>query len=147
MMGPVKLAGAVVLAGLVLVAGTARGEDVVAPSFKNSKDKDTKDFVTRVGTVIVKAARSRPQEIELDRYEYNKTNPGRRELVIRMTYTGKVSKLLKKKKYTATIKVKIDSSDNDSWEVLSIDYKDDNSLSLLSPSEKKVRKLIPQFNR
>jgi hypothetical protein len=138
-----------VLAGLLglalLACGSARAEDVVAPSFKTSTDKETKEFVAKVGTVIVKAARKVPEEIALDRYEYSKPKAGRHELLIKMNFTSKAAKLLKKK-YTATIKIKIDSADRDSWEVLSIDYKDD-SISLLKPNEAKIRKLVAEFNR
>ncbi len=140
-----------IVAGLgvltLLACVTARAEEVAPPSFKTSKDKETKEFVSKVGTVIVKAARKLTEDVEIDRYEYTKPRPGRHELLIKMTYVGKLSKLVKKKKFTATIKIKIDSSDRDSWEVLSIDYKDDNTVSLLAPNEKKIRALIPQFNR
>jgi hypothetical protein len=138
------LAALTCLAGLA-VSTTARADDAV-PSFKTSTDRETREFVTRVGTAIVKAARSRPEKIELDRYEYSKPKTGRRELLIKMTYTGPVSKRLGKK-YTTTIKVKIDAADRDKWEVLDIEYKDSNRFSLLSPSEKKIRALIPKFNR
>jgi len=133
------------LAGLA-VSSTARAEDIVAPSFKTSTDKETKEFVTKVGTAIVKAARSRPERIELDRYEYSKPKTGRHELLIKMTYTGYFVKRVGKK-YTATIKVKIDSADRDRWEVLGIEYTDSNKVSLRSPNAKKIRTLIPKFNR
>jgi hypothetical protein len=77
----------------------------------------------------VKAARKLPEDIESDRYEYNKPKAGRLELVIKMTYAGKYSgRFFKKKRFTATIKGKIDSLDRDSWEVLDVEYKDDNKI-------------------
>jgi hypothetical protein len=63
-----------------------------------------------------------------------------------MTYTGFFSKKLKKK-HAATIKMKIDTTDRDAWEVLTIEYKDSNSVSLRKPNETKVQKLIPRFNQ
>jgi hypothetical protein len=134
-----------VLVGLALLSSPARAADDL-PSFKTSKDRETKEFVTKVGTAIIKAARARPEAIELEKYEYTKPKTGRHELFIRMSYTGKISRLLRKKKFTATIKIKIDSTDKE-WEVLTIDYKDSNNTSLLSPNEKKIRKLIAEFNR
>ena len=124
----------------------ARADAIVVPSFKSSSDKETKDFVARVGKAIVQAARARPEEVELDRYEYNKPAPGRHELLMKVNYTGFLGKRLKKK-YTATITVRIDSSDRERWEVLKIDYKDNNTLSLRKPNETRIQKLIPRFNK
>jgi len=137
-----------VLLGLAALAASAsaRAANDPVPSFKTSTDKETKEFVTKVGTAIVKAARSKPKDIEIDRYEYTRPKAGRRQLLIKMTYFGSISRPFKKKPFTATITLKIDSEDRNRWEVLDIEYKDDNKVSLASPSAAKVRKLIPQFN-
>src|SRR5690349_7867229 len=98
-------------------SGADAADDV--PSFRTSKDRETKAFVTRVGTAVVKAARYKPVEIELEKFEYTQPATGRHELFIRMSYTGAISKkVLKKKKFLATIKLRIDTSDKDAWEVL-----------------------------
>ena len=140
------------LACLALLAGNSSraADDVDIPSFKTTKDKDTKAFVTRVGTAIVKAARSRPIDIEMKNYEYKSPKTGRKELRIKMAYTGTASKKLKKDPFIANMVVKIDSSDADKWEVLDIEYEDNNnSLGKLTakPNEKKINALKKQFNR
>jgi hypothetical protein len=142
-----KLGLLAALACLAALAGqSARAADDDVPSFRKRGDneKEQKAFVTRVGTAIVKAARTKPQKIELEKYELGnpRDRKGRTNLKIKMNYSG----LITKKKYTADILIKIDSSDKDAWEVLSIDYKDSNN-SPLGPSEKKIRALIPKLNR
>jgi len=149
MKAPAKLCLFAVLIGLIALAdrAAARADAIVVPSFKTSTDKETKEFVTKVGTAIVKAARSKPRDIEIDRYEYTRPRAGRRQLLIKMTYMGALTGRFKKKPYTATITVKIDSENRSRWEVLDIEYKDDNKVSLASPNAAKIRKLIPQFNK
>ncbi len=137
-----KLALFASVACLVLVAGTpARAADEEVPSFQKRGDNE-KQFVTQVGTAIVKAARSKPQKIEMEKYEFTEPRKGRTDLKIKMIYFG----LITKKKYTADITVQIDSSDKEKWEVLNIKYKDSNTTSLVGPSEKNIQKLIPRFN-
>src|SRR5262245_48091220 len=109
---PMKPVLIVALACALLASTTAlAGDDV--PSFKKRGDVEKK-FVAKVGTAIVKAARFKPQKVELDTYEYKHNMPkaGRTELTIKMIYYG----LATKKKYLADIKVLIDSSDKNSWE-------------------------------
>jgi hypothetical protein len=140
------------VACLALLASTPvlAADDDDVPAFKTTKDKDNKAFVTKVGTAIIKAARKAPIDIELKKYEYKSPKTGRKELHINMTYTGTLSKKLKKEPFNAEMVVKLDTSDADKWEVLDIDYKDDNkTLGKLTakPNEKKIIALKKQFNR
>jgi hypothetical protein len=69
------------LAGLALLAGApaARAaDDDEVPSFKKRGDMEKK-FVEKVGTAIVKAART-ATKIELDKYEITDPKKDRKEL-------------------------------------------------------------------
>jgi len=136
--------GALSCALLCVLAGgqAARADDDDIPSFKKGKDRETKEFVAKVGTAIVKVARIKPQNMEVDKYEYTKPKAGRTELKLKMVYHGLVSK----KKYLADIVVIIDSSDAGKWEVLNITYKDNNP-SPAKPNATKIQELIPKFNK
>lgn len=130
--------------GLLVLPGTCvRGEDSGGiPSFPGTTNRDSKEFVTRVGTSILKAARTRPVKIALEKYAYTTPRVGRHELSIRMRWAG----ALTRKKFTADIKVLIDSTDRVRWEVLNIDYKDSNP-SPIPHSTRKVQELIRVLNR
>jgi hypothetical protein len=133
------LAGAALLAGLSLCGTRTVGAADDAISFKKRGDEE-KRFVTAVGTAIVKAAHKTAKSIELVKYEYTKPKANRTELVLKMEYHGAASG----KRYVADIAVKIDSSNKDAWEVLNIDYADNNSVP---HSEKKIQELIKQMNK
>jgi len=141
------------LACLTVLAGndlTRAADSTDVPSFRSTKDKDSKVFVKKVGTAIIKAARASPIDIELKKYEYKpvKGKKGRKQLLITMNYTGTFSKkVLKKPPFVSDIVVDLDTSDEDKWEVLDIKYKDDNKVSKVGYSEKKVMALKKQFNR
>lgn len=130
-----------VLTAAICVASAVADEEGV-PSFKNNRNRETKEFVTRVGTAIIKAARSKPQKIELEKYEYTAPKENRTELHLKMVYYGALTKV----KYNVEIIVLIDKSEPTRWEVLNIRYKDSNK-SPLSYSEKKIQELIPKLNR
>ena len=141
-LGPCALSCALLC---VLVGGQAAradDDDPPVPSFKSDKGRETKEFVTKVGTVVVKAARSKPTKIELEKYEYTKVKAGRTELKLKMVYHG----LVTKKKYTSDIVVVLDSSDANKWEVLNIKYTDNNP-NVLKANIKGVQELIPKFNK
>lgn len=137
-----RLVAAALSTFLLLGLTPARADEDGAPSFRTTGKRETKEFVSRVGTAIVKSARSAAQKIEMDKYEYTSPRAGRTELNLTMQYFGVVTKL----KYTADITVVIDSSDKDRWEVLNIRYKDSNK-SLVGYSEKKLQALIKTLNR
>jgi hypothetical protein len=133
--------GAMLLAGLSLgLVGTpARAADDNI-SFKKRGNAE-KEFVARVGEAIVKAAHKTAKKISLVKYEYTKPKANRTELAIKMEYHGAVTG----KRYVADIVVKIDSTDKDSWEVLNIDYTDNNAG--VKHNEQKVQDLIKQMNK
>jgi len=67
-----------------------------------------------------------------------------------MSYTGALSKRLKRAPFTSDIVVKLDTSDTDKWEVLDIEYEDNNNSAgklTAKPNMKKVQALKTQFNR
>jgi len=133
------------LAGLMLLTANATraDEEDGIPSFKSSKDRDTEAFATKVGTAIVKAARSKPADVKLEKYSYSSPKEGRKDLKIKMGYKGSITK----KQFHSDIVVKIDSGDDKKWEVLNIDYEDDNKTSLAKPNKAKIQELIKKFNR
>jgi hypothetical protein len=112
-----------------------------APSIRKLNQKE-KEFVKEVGTAIVKAARSKPQKIEVEKYEFTNPRKNRTELSIKMVYYG----LISRKKFTADITVLIDSTDKDNWEVMTIKYTDSNR-NLVGPNHRKIEELIKRLNR
>jgi hypothetical protein len=132
-----RLAGAVLLASLSCGATmTAIADDI---SFKKRGDEE-KRFVRTVGTEIIKAAHKSARKIELVKYEYTKPKADRTNLNIKMEYHGAVSD----KRYVADIVVKIDSSNKDAWEVLNIDYTDNNNIR---HNIQKIQDLIKEMNK
>jgi len=133
------------LTGLaLLLASPARAADDDVPSFKKRGEKE-KDWVAEVGTAIVKAARSGPKDVELDTYKIEdvKDKKDRKDLKITMNWKGGITK----KKFVSTIVVHVDSSKDKEWEVLNIDYKDDNNVSLGKPRQNEIQALVKKFNR
>jgi hypothetical protein len=132
---------AALLAGAVLLAagtGPARAADEDV-SFKRRGDEE-KQFVAKVGRAVVKAAHPTGKNPELVQYEVKNPKPNRTELHIQMDYKGQVTN----KTYKANIVVKVDSTNKDAWEVLNIDYSDNNNIR---HNAQKVQDLIKRFNR
>jgi hypothetical protein len=127
-----------VIVALALVTPSARADDEV-PSFKSRKDQEKK-FVTNVCNAVLKAAHFTGQDRALEKYSYDDVKKGRKKLVIRGSYKGAVTK----KQYFADITIHLDTSDADAWEVLKIEYSDNNNVP---HSRKKVEELIKKFNR
>lgn len=126
------------------MAGLLLGSTMIAAadddiSFKRRGDEE-KRFVRTVGTAIIKAAHKTAKKVELDKYEYTKPKANRTELAIKMEYHGAATG----KRYVADIVVKIDSSNKDAWEVLNIDYSDNNNVP---HSAQKIQDLIKQLNK
>jgi hypothetical protein len=134
----IRLTSAAVLAGLFVCSTllAAADEDI---SFKRRGDEE-KRFVRTVGTAIIKAAHKTSKKIELVKHEYTKPKANRTDLTMKMEYHGAVSG----KRYVADIVVKIDSSNKDAWEVLNIEYSDNNNVPF---NEKKIQELIKQMNK
>jgi uncharacterized membrane protein len=119
--------------------------DEAVPSFKKTKDKENKEFVTKVFENVVKAARLKSKNYKVTKYEYVnvKDKPNRKELHITGTWDG----ALVSKNIETNITVKLDTSDKDAWEVLSIDYKDNLKTSALNPNRTKIDELVKTFNK
>ncbi len=130
------LAGTALLAGLFLSAALAAADDNI--SFKKRGDEE-KRFVRAVGTAIVKAAHKTGKKIDLVKYEYTKPRANRTHLNVKMEYHGAVSD----KRYIADIVVKIDSTNKDAWEVLNIEYSDNNNIK---HNAQKIQDLIKAMN-
>jgi hypothetical protein len=129
-----------VLTGLALaLAGASARADDDDVSFKKRGDAE-KQFVTRVATAVVKAAHATGKKHDLLDYKFTSPKTNRTELVIKMEYHG----ALTNKKYVADIVVKIDSTEKDSWEVLNIDYTDNNNVPA---NANKIQELIKKLNK
>jgi hypothetical protein len=130
-----KLTAAIaLLLGCCAVARPAADE----PSFKR-RGSEEKRFVTAVGEAVVKAAHPTAKKLSLVKYEYTRPKPNRTELVLKMEYHGAVTD----KKYVADIVIKIGSADKNAWEVLNIDYTDNNNLPA---SQNRIQALVKKFN-
>jgi hypothetical protein len=133
-------ASAVLLAALSLVwTMTAGAADEDTISFKK-RGNEEKRFVANVGTAIIKAAHKTAKKIDLLKHEYTKPKAGRTELAIKMEFHGAATC----RRYVANMVVKIDSSNKDAWEVLNIEYTDNDSVPY---NEKKIQELIKQMNK
>jgi len=137
---------AMLLAAMVVATGDrpAYAADDDVPSFKKRGEKE-KEWVTEVGTAVVKAARSNPKDVELDTYKIDpvKDKKDRKDLKITMNWKGAITKT----KVTSNIVIHVDTSKEKEWEVLNIEYTDNNKVSLAKPNQSKVQDLIKQFNR
>jgi hypothetical protein len=131
---------AVIVAGLGLaLVGGARAvaeEDISVKKWK----QDEKAYMTKVGEAVIVAAHPTARKKELLKYEFTTPKPGRTELMIKMSYHGAVTG----KAYVADILIKIDSTNKDAWEVLNIEYTDNNTVSA---NVKRVQELIKRLNR
>ena len=141
-LGPCALSCALLC---VLVGGQAARadeDDPPVPSFKSDKGRETKEFVTKVGTVVVKAARSKPTKIELEKYEYTKVKAGRTELKLKMIYHG----TRHEEEVHLGHRRRPRLVGRHKWEVLNIKYTDNNP-NVLKANIKGVQELIPKFNK
>ena len=78
----------------------------------------------------------------LQEYKFKEeAKEGRMNLTLTAGYKGAITKT----KYTADIVVHLDTSTKDKWEVLRIEYKDDNE-SPVKFSSKNVEALVNKFN-
>jgi len=129
--------GLAVLGVAILLAPAARAADDV-PNF-NKRGENDKEFAKRVGIAIVKKARPTTKDFTLQDYKFKETKGGRTELHLEVGYKGATGFT----KYTAKPVVLIDTSNKDKWEVLRIDYEDNNRLTY---SRKGLEDLVKDFN-
>jgi hypothetical protein len=134
---------ALLVVGLAVLAGASRAED---PAFKKKpEDKEKeKEFFANVGETIVKAARTNPKKMEMTGFkiEPRKDKPTRKMVSITMVWFGSTTGT----KFTSEIKLDCDASDKDRWEVLTIEYKDNNRVPRVG-SEARIKELVKRFNR
>jgi len=136
--------GLVVLCAATLLSGSATGADIPNFNKRGSNEKEEKAFATAVAQTIVKAGRTSVTEknVTLQKYKFNEeAKEGRMNLTISAGYHGAVTDT----KYTADIVVHLDTSTKDKWEVMRIEYKDNNS-SPVGYSVKGVAALVDKFN-
>ncbi len=127
-----------VFAFVALLAPLTRAAEDETPNINKRGDSE-KAFAEKLGGVIVRNAHTTVKATTLESYEKKEPKAGRTELHIKSGYKGAVVGT----KYTANIVVFIDSSDKDKWEVLRIDYDDNNKLTY---SRKNVDNLVPKLN-
>ena len=134
-------AGAALLTCLsLLAAGTATGRpDEDGISFKQ-RGNEEKRFVARVGEAVVKAAHATAKKPALVKYEFTTPKPNRTELKLKMEYLGAVTN----KRYAADVTVVIDSTVKNAWEVVNVDYADNNNVPA---NLKKIQGLIREMNK
>lgn len=123
-------------------AFTALAADDDPPSFRKSKDRTGKEFAAAVFETIIKGVRSVPLDVKFEKHKYTTTQKGRTDLELVGTYKGKISR----QTFTATITLRIDTTDSTVWEVLSIDYKDNNRITG-RPKQKSIDQMILRLNR
>jgi len=121
-------------------AYAADDEDV--PTINNRGNNEVK-WVSRVGTAVVRAARTGPKKIELASYRFEDPDKGRKDLHVKMHWVGGLTET----KVVSTFVVKIDVSDEKNWVVLDVPYKDNNKVSPFSPNRARIRALIKKLNR
>jgi hypothetical protein len=135
---PSTLHGGFALVVALAVFGPAAAADDI-PTFKSRKDMEKK-FVSSVCIAILKAAHFSGREPAMEKYEYEEVKKGRTKLTIRGSYKG----LTTGKQYQADITIHLDTLDPDKWEVLRVEYSDNNN----DPhNRKKLEQLVKKFNR
>jgi hypothetical protein len=115
----------VALCGIALVLG--------GPAVARAANQFDERQTTNLGRTVVTAAHPRAKEITYLDHKESTPKQGRFVLEVRMKYYGKVTS----NKYTATIRITIDSGKNPQ-RVIDVDYKDDNKM----PSNKKKLKAV-----
>ena len=129
--------GLAVLGVAILLAPAARAADDV-PNF-NKRGENDKEFAKRVGIAIVKKARPTTKDFTLQDHKFKEVKPGRTELRLEVGYKGATGFT----KYTAKPVILIDTTNKDKWEVLRIEYEDNNRLP---HNRKNLESLVKEFN-
>lgn len=116
--------------------------DEMVPTFKKRGDVEKK-FYEEVGLAVIKAVHPTGVNATFMSHELrdDKLKADRKELMIKMAYKGPVTR----KVFDSEITIKLDTRNKDAWEVLHIDYKDNNSIK--SANLANLERLLKQFNR
>jgi hypothetical protein len=133
--------GLFVFAAVALLAGGARAADVPNFNKRGTGEKEEKAFVEQVARAIVSEARTSAKDITLQSHEFKEPKEGRKDLKMSVGYKGAALGT----KYTADVTVSLDSSTPGKWEVLRIDYADNNK-SLVGFNRKNVEAMVKKFN-
>ena len=110
-----------VACALALLTAAGRADDL--PKFRSKGDAEKK-FVSEVAVAIVKAAHFSIQGAGPGEVQARGGQEGPHQAGVRASYKGKVSG----KEYFADIVVHVDTLDKDKWEVLRIEYSDNNNV-------------------
>jgi hypothetical protein len=119
----------------------ASGLSAQVPAFKDRLDGE-RAFITKVGEAVVKAVRTSPAKLSLGDYKITDPKANRKVIDITMNWAGSVTG----KKFTSEIKITVDPTDKDSWEVLDIEYSDNNPSPKIG-MERNLKALKEKFNR
>ncbi len=134
--------GLVFVCAAAVFSSTASAADIPNFNKRGSGEKEEKAFVGEVATTIIQEARTSVGDVTLKEYKFKEEKAGRMSLTFSAGYKGAVTKTA----YTADVVVHLDTSDKDKWEVMRIEYKDDNN-SLVGFNRKNVDALVNKFNR
>jgi len=126
-----------ILGAAALLGPAARAADI---NFNKRGDSE-RSFVAEVGSTVTKSARTTAKDLTLQDYKFKEVKPGRTDLIISEGYRGGVTRT----KYSADIVVHLDTTDKNKWEVLRIDYNDNNK-SPVPWNRKNVENLVSKFN-
>jgi hypothetical protein len=111
------------------------------PAFKARLDGE-RTFMAKVGEAVVKAVRTSPAKLSLGEYKITDPKPNRKVIAITMNWAGSITG----KKFTSEIKLTVDTADKESWDVIDIEYSD-NNLSPKIGMERNLKALKDKFNR
>src|SRR5262245_27221272 len=134
------LCRSVAVLALALVVSAARAADDEIPNI-NKRGDDEKKFAEKVASAIVHKARTSVKSATLDEIKKKTPKDGRTDWYLTATYKGVATG----KAYTADIVVHLDTSDKDKWEVLRIDYSDNNK-SPIGFNRKNVDAMVNKLN-
>lgn len=127
--------------GLLALCVVFAGDDDSIPAFKRKKAEDI-GFFNQVGLAVARAAHPtgvQPEVVGIEVLDEPAEGSGKL-LEMRLRYRGKITGRI----YHANARMKVDSSDDRAWQVLAVDYRDDNSIP---PNRPALEALIRQFNR
>ena len=128
------------IVAVVVLVPLSRAADDETPNI-NKRGDDEKAFVEKLGTAIVRAARTSVKTATLKSYEKKTPKEGRLEYHIKAGWKGAVLG----KEQTSDVVVIVDSSDKNAWEVLRIEYSDDEK-GLIPFNRKNIGEMVKKLN-
>ncbi len=126
------------LTALAFAAATTAAADL------NINDRgDEKKFIANLTTDLIKAARGSPKDVAYVEHKADTTVKDRLKWTIKGGYKGSLTG----KAFESDIVVNIDIADAKKWEVLSIEYADNNKTAPAGPSKAGVDKIKTALNK